>query len=231
MEQTFLNNNCTIEERCTVGGTSQSNTEMVIANGAIEQTVEQAAVEASGGRASLKLEDIREKLVSNEFKTQKRVGSKYHSSNWNIYHEIVSQDGTVIPNYVVCTNCNKLQRYEPEKGTNNLTRHMKACTMPKNTLKRYLVKSSISLDKADKDGILNASKRFCYQDLRPFQAIQGEGLVDLLHAISAITAHHGLLSKEQIKEIVPNPKTVSSKNQVLFFIKSIHSEYAKSNSV
>lgn len=210
MEQTFSNTNNidgTIQERNVLAGTSISRKESPLSNAS--EGVEQDR--ASGGLMSLNLEEIKEKLASKEFITQKRAGSRYTSSNSNTFHEIVTKDGLLVPNYVFCTNCNKLQRYEPIKGTNNLNRHMQACTMPKNSIKRYLAKKSISLDRADKNSLLNAAKRFCYLDLRPFKAVEGEGLIDLLHAVSSITARHGLLSKEQLNEIIPAPLTVCSK--------------------
>lgn len=176
----------------------------------------------------MKSEEIRKKLDTKEFTTRKRVGSRYSSSNWNTFHEIVSHDCSVIPNFVVCTNCKKLQRYEPEKGTNNLTRHAQACTKPNNTIKKFFGKRTISLDRADKTSMLNAAKRFCYFDLRPFTALKGDGLIELLHTVSAITSRHGILTKEQIKEIVPVLTTVSVKaSKTIFSITSLREKWSK----
>lgn len=200
------------------------STELLVTNA--EDAFVQA--EASGGTilstspAGLKPEEIRKKLDAKEFTTRKRIGSRYSSSNWNSFHEIVRDDCSVIPYYVVCIYCNKLQRYEPEKGTNNLTRHAQACTKPNNTINKFFGKRTMSLDKADKTSMLNAAKRFCYNDLRPFTALEGDGLIELLHAVSTITSKHGILTKDQIKEIVPVSTTVSIKaSKTIFSITSL----------
>lgn len=214
----------TIVEQYAVASTNNSSIIELLAVNADDAVVQAEVSEVtilSVALARLKPEDIRKKLDTKEFTTRKRVGSKYSSSNWNTFHEIVSNDSSVIPNYVVCTNCKKLQRYEPEKGTNNLTRHAQACSKPNNTIKKFFGKRTINLDKADKTSMLNAAKRFCYKDLRPFTALEGDGLIDLLHTVSAITSQHGILTKDQIKEIVPVSTTVSLKAPKTIFFSNI----------
>lgn len=209
------NSRSAIVEQYVVASTNNSATanEILVTN-AEDDVVQAEAAEGTilyTAPPSLKPEDIRKKLDTKEFKTRKRVGFRYSSSNWNTFHEIVSHDCSVIPNYVICTNCKKIQRYEPQKGTNNLTRHAQACTKPNYTLKKFFGKRTISLDKVDKTSMLNAAKRFCYNDLRPFTALEGDGLIELLHTVSTITARHGIVTKEQIREIVPVSTTVSIK--------------------
>lgn len=144
-------------------------------------------------------EEVEAKLKSKEFTTRKRVGSMYSSSNWSLFHEIVTNEELVVSNFVYCTNCNLIKTYSSINGTNNLTRHMKSCKKENNTIKNHFSKKNLKIVQRDKDQVLQASKRFCYKDLRPFVAIEGDGLIELLHAVSAVTLRQGLLSIDDIK--------------------------------
>lgn len=150
------------------------------------------------------------KLKSKEFTTRKRTGSHFRSDNWSLFEEIVSHEGIVVRNFVFCTGCGKVITYNSANGTNNLTRHKKTCSVQSNKLDSYVINKKIDFSKRDRDNILSASERFCYEDLRPFQAIEGNGWINLLGTVSAITVRNGLLSADTIKILLPAPTTVSS---------------------
>lgn len=150
------------------------------------------------------------KLKSEEFTTRERSGGRFRSDNWSLFEEIVNNYGMVVQNFVFCTNCERVITYNSASGTDNLTRHKKRCIVQSNKLDSYVVNRKIDFSKRDRDEILSASNRFCYEDLRPFQAIEGNGLIKFLGAVSAITVRHGLLSADMIKKILPVRTTVSS---------------------
>lgn len=120
-------------------------------------------------------------LKSDLFKTRERTGLAYRSKNWSMFKEIVSDEGNLVSNFVYCTNCTKVISYNPSNGTTNLNRHRTACSKkPTGSILKYMERSINFLPK-DKAGILDGAKKFCYQDLRPFSAIEGNGLIKLLH--------------------------------------------------
>lgn len=156
--------------------------------------------------------DVEAKLKSDLFKTRERTGLAYRSSNWSMFKEIVSDEGNLVSNFVYCTNCAKVISYNPSKGTNNLNRHRTACSKKSTgTIEKYMVRPINFLPK-DKAGILDAAKKFCYQDLRPFSAIEGDGLIKLLHEVSSVTNRYGLLSENQIRSLLPCRTTVRQLN-------------------
>lgn len=74
----------------------------------------------------------------------------------------------------------------------------------------------ITFDSYDHKQVLSAAKLFCSKDLRPFHAITGDGMAELLKAVSAVTLRHGLLNDDALQRLLPAPTTVSTeKNQVL----------------
>lgn len=152
--------------------------------------------------------DIEAKLKLNLFKTRERTGLAYRSTNWSLFKEIVTDEGNLVSNFVYCTNCAKVISYNTVKGTNNLNRHRNACSKkPTGTIQNYMVRPINFLPK-DKAGVLDAAKKFCYQDLRPFSAIEGNGLIKLLHEVSSVTNRYGLLSEDQIRLLLPCRTTV-----------------------
>lgn len=163
----------------------------------------------SSNMVCLEYKEILENLKSKTFSTRKRFDSKYRSNNWVLFHEIVTDERLVVSNFVFCTKCKSIIKYDTAGGTGNLNKHRKRCSSQRNTMDSYAVKNNIKFEKRDTDEILSAAKRFCYKDLRPFTAIEGDGLIDLLYTVSAITARHGLLSKDIIKNLLPHPTTVS----------------------
>lgn len=154
-------------------------------------------------------ERIQAKINSKEFKTKKRLCLSKGSSIWQFYEEIFNEKGHKIPNFIFCPQCETVKTYDTSCGSSNLLRHKEKCNSRQiNTLDRFVLKN-LRITKKDRDEVLNAAKRFCYVDLRPFYAIAGNGLLDLLMAVSCVTARHGLLSRDNMMDLIPHPTTVS----------------------
>lgn len=60
----------------------------------------------------------------------------------------------------------------------------------------------------DIEAVRNASVKFVVQDLRPFLAIEGDGLLDLLITMAQIGSRYPQLSKEEIQKIIPSRRIV-----------------------
>lgn len=54
-----------------------------------------------------------------------------------------------------------------------------------------------------------AALEFCYKDIRPFTAVEGSGLIDLLVAVSKLSSKYGQFSADELKKNLPCRNTVS----------------------
>lgn len=128
---------------------------------------------------------------------------------WRSYQLVIDKK-RISTGYVRCRFCNRLDVYDTFKGTKTLKSHSSACNALSKT-KSILsyVQKEISITKEEKNDVTLSALQFCYKDIRPFWAIQGEGLISLLLAISKLSSKYGTLSLEQLKKILPCPNTVS----------------------
>jgi len=64
--------------------------------------------------------DVEKKVRSGEFKiSSKRKG---RSKVWNIFSEIIKEDGSTLPHFVYCRICNNIYKFNGQQ-TSNLVRH------------------------------------------------------------------------------------------------------------
>lgn len=122
---------------------------------------------------------------------------------------IFDESKNEIKHHVFCSVCKSVFRYDTAgSGTKNLKDHHRVCK-PGKALNRFVEKNKKNFTKSERDGMAEAAVRFCCKDLRPFYALYGEGLMDLLEEIVGICARHGKLSRESLEALLPCPNTVS----------------------
>lgn len=71
----------------------------------------------------------------------------------------------------------------------------------------------IKFDDNDKKSIYQASAKFISLDLRPFRAIEGSGLNDLLVAAMKSGKKYPLITEEDLKMIIPSSNTIRNRVQ------------------
>lgn len=131
------------------------------------------------------------------------------SDLWKAYQQIVDQNGEVT-NIVQCRQCKRFDKYESEKGVKNLSDHAKNCSaLGHSRMDAFIERNQIEVTKDEKKTLAERAAEFCYKDMRPFTAISGTGLMQLLLTISALSAKYGKFSEEQLKKILPCANTVS----------------------
>ena len=93
----------------------------------------------------------------------------------------------VIDGYAACRHCKSVLVYNSKSGTSHMQRHINVCN--KRQLKSTLQSQSQptidqslirKVNKIDKEKINKAAVAFTCIDLRPFSAIEGEGIVKVL---------------------------------------------------
>lgn len=127
---------------------------------------------------------------------------------WKVYKKLFTSDGKDT-NCVQCQNCCRFDEYDTNKGLKTMNVHAKMCNAFGVQKLDAFIQREIKLNTSEKDELIKAAVKFCYKDMRPFVAVEGEGLRSLLEAISTISAKYGRLSGYQLKEMLPVANTVN----------------------
>lgn len=155
------------------------------------------------------LESVNTKLRSGIF-INKPPKIKKRAAIWADLNEIFrSETDEQIKGYVMCTKCRKVMRYNSKTlGTNHLTNHLKSHDSGSHSMDEF-VKKRKNLGQADKEMILKSCINFVGTDLRPYSAINGNGLIVLLQTFMKLGSIYGTLEISQIKELLPSIQTIS----------------------
>lgn len=130
------------------------------------------------------------------------------SNVWLSFNEIVDKSNNkVISNFVECIKCNSFAQYNGI-STTQLLRHV--CLKKQRNLDFFLSKNKCEIAHEDKAKITNACVKFISKDLRPYYAVEGEGLIDLLKSMVNIGRKYSFISDSDIEKIIPSRNTVKS---------------------
>ena len=104
--------------------------------------------------------------------------------------------------YVICKTCKQaLKHNKLTSGTTHLNDHLKRCKYNAKISPKviaYFSKSDMSLSKVIKDSMLNSSVAFVVSDVRPFSAVEGDGLIQFANAMIKVGATHGIVDAKAI---------------------------------
>lgn len=150
------------------------------------------------------LETVRNKLSEGTFTVIDNVG---RGAFWKSYQAIQTDDA-VITNYIRCRYCLKIDKYDTKAiGTKHLSTHASKCSSPVETIDTWIPKH-ITITAEEKKMLSQAAAIFCSMDIRPFLAVEGDGFIKLMTALSQIAAKYGRLDEVNIKRILPTRQTV-----------------------
>lgn len=142
--------------------------------------------------------DVEKKLKEKTFKVMKNAEGK--ADFWQSYQLIVDEKNKPT-NYVQCKFCNRIDEYDTSKGIKGLKAHTARCnSLAASSSMKSFIQKDIILSKDEKASLNMATLEFCYKDIRPFTAINGEGLHSLLLAISKLSSKYGQFSEEQLNK-------------------------------
>lgn len=114
----------------------------------------------------------------------------------------------VVKEFVICSVCKKVMRYDSTKGITNLNSHSEACKAPRNTLKSYVCRENIIQNEHRKELCFQAVAT-SVKDMRPFCLTEGSGMLNLIHCAWNMGARVGIVSKEELARSLPCPTTLS----------------------
>lgn len=146
------------------------------------------------------------------FKPKSEVhAGRCSSTVWDRFHIIVNTaDNEIIQNFVKCINCGEFIEYNGSTTSNlrnHKCRHMKSIRHEQSNARRQF-------DRKDIDAIRDATVKFVAFDIRPFFAIQGEGLLDLLITMAEVGSRYQNMSREDIRQLIPSRRTVKRHTEI-----------------
>lgn len=130
------------------------------------------------------------------------------ASFWRIYRMVRNAEKKDTT-WAQC-RCGRIDEYIPEKGTKHMSNHYSQCNvLEKNqSLDKFVTKEK-HITKEEKAALSQATADFCVRDIRPFHAIEGRGLLNLLASVSLLSAKYGVLDESQLQTFLPCRSTVS----------------------
>lgn len=152
---------------------------------------------------------MKTKIQDGIYSVKEKIGARLKAGYWETMRGIFDETNREVKNYVFCSVCKYVFRYDTNVGTKSLRDHSRIC-QPGKTFGRFVAKNKTNFTNVENKQIVEAAVRFCCKDLRPFFALHGEGLMDLLlEALVGICAQHGRLSRESLRSLLPCPNSVS----------------------
>lgn len=148
-----------------------------------------------------KCTEIESLIAAGALTTSSNQSKRKKSITWKHMNEVYDGE-TQITEYFHCTICNRVIFCAAKKdgNINSLARH--ECMNVVNGEKRLIVKPDIH------DEIKKAATMFVVKDLRPFYAIEGEGLLQICVASMHFGQAHQKASIEDLKKTLPSRNTV-----------------------
>lgn len=102
-----------------------------------------------------------------------RAKKNSRSNVWNIFHELIDDNGDVVDNFYFCTKCDSIEySYRSGGNTTQLLRH--PCITPSSV--------AVNINPKDIDNLKQATAKFVCLDLRPYNAVECIGLRELVMA-------------------------------------------------
>lgn len=181
------------------------------------------------------LDEIRLKIRDGIFKTRNKLyegqSKRYKSKIWTVCDEILDDAGNVVKYAIHCKKCDKVFKYDSKSvGTSTILYH--GCLSDSNTQPRLdgFATTTKTIAAIDKTKVKEGAVSFVSKDLRPFEAISGIGLFNLIRICVFIGAKYGNLAEDEIRALLPSPHTVS-RHVAQYAIMLKHSLYEKVRNV
>lgn len=160
----------------------------------------------------LSLDKANQIMMKMKHEYDRKNANKIKSKVWQLFTLIFDKrDNKLIENYVRCQRCSKFVAYNGVT-TSKLLNH-KCQNLSQPTIQGFLSISNnngAKFSKNDIDAVRDAAAKFVVKDIRPFYAVEGEGLQDLIKTIAKINRKHPNLSDADIERLIPSRKVVRS---------------------
>lgn len=109
-------------------------------------------------------------------------------------------------NFVKCMNCENFYQYNGGT-TSTLQRHICNPQLKQPRIDHF-VNQRKQISKADNLNVRNAVTNFVIRDLRPFNVMEGEGMINMLGTMVRLGSKYPWLKDHDIKQLIPCRKTI-----------------------
>lgn len=149
------------------------------------------------------IENAELSIHTGEWTVQKKAKKSKNASHvWDHIYEIHSAEKKV-ENLFYCTLCNKVMYNNYSSGnTNAFLRHV--CSKQEDGKSRLIIRPDSKKD------LKNASCNFIAKDLRPYSALEGEGLLELCNACMKFGQNYKQATSDDLRSALPSRNTVNS---------------------
>lgn len=145
-----------------------------------------------------------------DYRQRRRSGATLTSNVWEKFH-ILSLRATneIINDWVQCGQCLQFLKYNG-RTTTGLKRHR--CSVKNkfsSTLESYFTTGgSFIFTETDKNIIRDGAEKFIVEDLRPYFALEGNGLRSFLRAAIQIGKRYPTITEKDIDKLIPSRRTM-----------------------
>lgn len=162
------------------------------------------------------LNEIRQKIKENLYTTKGKFvdgncsSKRFKSPIWSVCDEIFDENNEKISTAVYCVKCQTVFKYDVRSnGTSQILKHGCLSDPTSQKITGFGVTKDVTISSTDKQKVKDSAVAFVSKDLRPFEALNGRGLFELIQMCILIGAKYGILDEEQVKSLIPSPVTVS----------------------
>lgn len=145
-----------------------------------------------------RIAELHEKIQLKTYTYQKREGFK--SDVWDVFYIILDESGKEIEQFFYCIRCSEIE-YSARSGgsTTQLLRHPCVCKS-----------ESASIDNLSVEKLKKAAAKFICCDLRPMNAIEGDGIREIFMAGIELGKKYPKVNTENLAACLPSRKSVKT---------------------
>lgn len=158
---------------------------------------------------------VKEKHERSEFEyityqeTLTKGSKSLRSPVWEDFKRLLDvEENIVVNNFALCFHCKGFIAFNG-KTTSQLLAHKAKCTSNPLSMDQ-LEDSRIIFKQAELAELRDAAAKFVVKDFRPFYALEGDGLIDLLYAIIQLALRYQKMTRSDIKKCLPSRNTIAN---------------------
>lgn len=161
--------------------------------------------------ASSKVEFIERKTV-----IKNGIERSVQSSIWNTFRQIVDKaTKSDVSTWFICTQCNEPVQNKHSGSTTTFHRHNNKCRAIGSEQQRKVSdffaaerRKPTIISEKHKEMIRESAVRFVCEDLRPYIAIEGNGLMNLMQASFELGQAYPQMTNQELQAVIPSRSTV-----------------------
>lgn len=155
------------------------------------------------------------------------ISRRKSSSAWDSFHLIydISNENSMVIDFVMCIKC---KEFVPYRGptTTQLLRHK--CSPNHRSIGSFLTKK-LKFSESDINNVRDAAMQFIVKDIRPFYALEGDGLRELCKALIIVGQKYTRMSDADIENLIPHRKVIKKRvdEKAIYVQKTIMEDFRR----